>query len=237
MVKRSSSQGTATILDHDVLNDEGEDGDKDEPPIVADTGANVEFLLSKLTGVELVEELHEHECLENHGVKLALFSGYSDQRFKVVRLLLRDYTTGSGDCFFLFFDPVIIVVERIALLNGESKDLGSPDEHSQKDNELVYSLAEDVSPHDIVNNLFGLASWLAFHECIVRWLSSEGKCSEGVHDKVNPEHLDGGKRRVVEDHRTGEDNDQGCNVDSKLELKELSDVIEDVPSVLDGNLN
>lgn len=74
LVEWRSSQRTASVLDHEVLNDKGEDGDAKEPSVVADVGEDVELPLSKLTSVELVEELHEHEGLEDDGVELALLS-------------------------------------------------------------------------------------------------------------------------------------------------------------------
>lgn len=65
-------------------------------------------------------------------------------------------------------------------------------------------------------------------------LSGESKSGKGIHDKVNPEHLSGGKRRLREDASTSEHNEHSDDIDSKLELEELADVVVDVTAISDS---
>lgn len=78
VIKWRGSERTSSILDHNILNDKGENSDGNEPTVVADVLANVEFSFSKLTCIELVKELHEYEALEDNSVKLALFCCFAN---------------------------------------------------------------------------------------------------------------------------------------------------------------
>ena len=211
------------------MNDEGEDGDADEPSVVAEACKDVELTVTKLTCIELVEKLHEYEGLENDCVEFALLCSLVKHAIKLV------CSVWVEDLFLI--NVFLVIVKWRVLFVNKSKQIGSEAEKDHQYDKLVKSLTKDVPPHNGIDNLLGLASWLAVHKSIIRRLSCKGKSSECVHDKVYPEHLNGGERRIVEDHRSSEDNDQSSNVDSKLELKELSDVVEDVSSVLDGNFD
>jgi len=183
---RSSSERTTTILDHSPLNDKGEDGDANEPWVVAEVGEDVVFTVTKLTSIELVEQLHEDKALEDNCVKLAFLGGSAKLVIPFSFLSCGEWCIFQLHLVNVFFS----VIEWRVSFECETKKIGSEEKKSHQDDELVESLAEDVSPHDSVNDLLGLAGRFTVHECIIRWLG--GKCEGGksVHNKVNPEHLD-----------------------------------------------
>ena len=76
-----------TELDDEHLDAEGEDYDEDEHEVVEEVGEHVELSLSELTCVDLVEELHEDEGLEDDSVALNLGGRLIDHpfRFRTIR--------------------------------------------------------------------------------------------------------------------------------------------------------
>jgi len=97
---------------------------------------------------------------------------------------------------------------------------------------------ENVAPHCAVDNhsitVFGRST---FDNTWGRRLCREGKGSQSVHNKVNPKHLNRSERGIIEDERAREHDEQGNYVDSHLELKEFSDVVESRAAVLDCTQN
>jgi hypothetical protein len=71
-------------------------------------------------------------------------------------------------------------------------------------------------------------------QSFVRGLGGERERSEGVHDHVDPEHLDGGQDGVLRVERGDEDDNDCDHVDGELELEELPHGVVDVPAPLDG---
>lgn len=69
---------SSTDFDENHLDNEGEDNNADELGISGDTGKDIELTVFDLTGVDLVEELHEHEGLEDHSV-MDKFLGWSTE--------------------------------------------------------------------------------------------------------------------------------------------------------------
>ena len=59
---------STTVLHHGHLDDDGEDGDVDEQHVVENAAEHIDFSELKLSGVDLIEDLHEHESLEDVGV-------------------------------------------------------------------------------------------------------------------------------------------------------------------------
>lgn len=76
----SGSEWATTILNHAVLNHEAENHDDDEPSVVAEAFEDVVVLVTELTSIDLVEELHEDEALEDNGVELALLCSGVEER-------------------------------------------------------------------------------------------------------------------------------------------------------------
>jgi len=74
--ERVAFHDSSADLDENHLDNESEDDNTHELGVSCDTGEDVEFTVLDLTGVDLVEELHEHEGLEDHGV-MDEFLGWS----------------------------------------------------------------------------------------------------------------------------------------------------------------
>ena len=64
-------QGLAAVLDHGELDDDGGDHDHQEQLVVEEVLEDVVLVVLQLTGVDLVEDLQQHEDVEEDGVVLA----------------------------------------------------------------------------------------------------------------------------------------------------------------------
>ena len=219
--KRNGTHVPSTVLDDDDLDGKGGDGDHDEEPVVEEGGEDVELAFSQLARVDLVEQLHEHEGLEDDGVHEDLGG----------RLLLDPGF--SGVCK----DLISRGVEGIALLVVDVEDLATLEHEHKEGNDLENGLSNNVSPHDWVDNGVSLISGFALEDILIGGLSGKGQSSEGIHNQVDPEHLSGRERRLSEEASTGEHDEHGDNVDGQLELKELSDIVEDAATVTDSGEN
>ena len=138
------------------MNDEGEDGNANEPRVVAEACEDVELTITKFTCIELVEQLHENEGLEYDRVKFAFLGSL----FKhVIKLICFVWV----ECLLLV-NVLLVIVEWSVLFVDKSKQISSETEKNHQDGKLVESLAKDVSPHDSIDNLLSLASRLAVHK-------------------------------------------------------------------------
>ena len=66
--KGNSADGGASYLNHEVLNNPGCDEDQEEERVVEEAAENIVLLGPKLASVDLVEDLHANEGLENDSV-------------------------------------------------------------------------------------------------------------------------------------------------------------------------
>lgn len=106
-----------------------------------------------------------------------------------------------------------------------------------EDDNLIDGMSENISPHDLVDDGSRFGVWSSVQNIVHWWLGCQGEGTEGIHDKVNPEHLDGVQRGITEDGGTEEDDGHSSEVDGKLELQEFSDTVVDVTAVLEGDNN
>ena len=107
-------------------------------------------------------------------------------------------------------------------------------EQDDGQNDAVVDAVEDYSsPHLGSNNVLVSSIWHSFQQFVNRRLSRQSQGSQCVHDQVDPKHLDGSEGRLLQDDCSGEGHHDSHAVDSQLELKELSDAVEDVSTVLD----
>lgn len=97
------------------------------------------------------------------------------------------------------------------------------------------ALAEDVSPHHVIHDLFIAVRRKSVQKLIIWGLGSQGQSRECVHNQVHPEHLHRGKRGIREDYCSREDDKHCNNVDSQLELQEFANVVINVASILDSD--
>jgi len=126
----------------------------------------------------------------------------------------------------------VVIFSPSRLLEGQSKlrNAGREVQEDKKDNDLEGGLSNDVSPHSRSDNSFEPSVWLSLEEFGGWSFSGKSQSSHGVHDQVNPKHLDGFQRRFSLGNSTNESDDDSNHVDSQLELDELSDGVVDVSS-------
>lgn len=106
------------------------------------------------------------------------------------------------------------------------------EEDGSQKNDLPNSLADDVLPH--VGSNQTLESWIWFSlKKVFSWrLSGQGQRGEGIHDEVDPQHLNWVQGRFSQNSTSDEGHNQSDEVDCQLELQELSDGVEDVSAPL-----
>ena len=96
---------------------------------------------------------------------------------------------------------------------------------------MIERVSKNVSPHNFWHNWSLFWVWLSFKNIITWWFSGKSKCSEGVHDKINPKHLNSVQWRVLDDDRSKENNKHSSKVNSQLELQEFSHIIENISTM------
>ena len=68
-------EGLAAEGDEDDLDNGGENEDEDEEPVVKEALENVKFMRFDLARINLVEELHKHERVEENSVVNTILEG------------------------------------------------------------------------------------------------------------------------------------------------------------------
>jgi hypothetical protein len=84
---------------------------------------------------------------------------------------------------------ISVVMGKSSLANEDNDD---------QNNDLINSMSEDISPHNFVHDGVIFVHWLSFKNVFSWWFSGKSKGGKGVHDKVNPKHLDGVQWRVLD---------------------------------------
>lgn len=79
-------------------------------------------------------------------------------------------------------------------------------------------MAENISPHHGGNDGVVLGVRWSIKDFWSWWFCGESKGSEGIHDKINPKHLNSVHWRVRKEDRSEEDNKHGDYINGKLEL-------------------
>ena len=98
-------------------------------------------------------------------------------------------------------------------------------------------MEDDKFPHLGGDKAFSLGVGFSLEEFVAGGLGGEGEGGEGIHDEVDPQHLDGIEGRFPQDGSSHEGHHQGHKVDGQLELQELSDRVKDVPSPFHSSHN
>lgn len=99
----------------------------------------------------------------------------------------------------------------------------SVEQENGQNEDLINSMSDNVSPHDWGNHVLSLSVGFSVEQIWSGFLSGEGERGEGIHDQVNPEHLNGVQGRFSQDSTSQENHEHGDDVDGDLELEELSD--------------
>jgi hypothetical protein len=77
-------------LDHDNLDDDCEENDGQESAVSEDTRENVDLALEQFSSIDLIENLHENEHLEDEGIVKSLLSG------NIVQILMAPWINFIG---------------------------------------------------------------------------------------------------------------------------------------------
>lgn len=118
----------------------------------------------------------------------------------------------------------------ILVLNALTDEGESSENKDEEYDSLVKGHSENVLDHLWRDNIFLLSVWWSLQKIFLWLLSGQGERSKGIHDKVDPEKLNGSKWGLPKDDGTDEGGNQGDDIDSKLELKESSNVIINISS-------
>ena len=86
----------------------------------------------------------------------------------------------------VFGGPMLVLNTR-----GDIQDLGAEEKKNDQHNNLIDGLTKDISPHDTIDEVLVSAIGLSLEEFIFGGFSGKGQRSKGIHDKIDPEHLDG----------------------------------------------
>ena len=156
----------ATKLHHEVLNRHCWEEDEQEERVVEETSKNIVLFDSELSGVDLVEDLHAHEGLENNRVVSQLSNiGEAKIRIKLTSRVFWVIACGVAGSAVIEALEVRVVVETENFLSKE--------EQSDKDYDLVDCLANDVAIHHGVKNGFVDRVGLVLKEWFIGGFSGE----------------------------------------------------------------
>ncbi len=97
------------------------------------------------------------------------------------------------------------------------------EEDGTEDNDLQQTLSDNVLPHVSSDQTLKLRVGLSGEKLIGGRLGGQCQGGQGVHDEVDPQHLDGTQRGFFEDCGSGKGEDEGTDVYGELELQEFAD--------------
>lgn len=120
--------------------------------------------------------------------------------------------------------------------------------HHNQHKDLVGSLNEDIAPHNFFDNLLILVAAdimllvtvfivvIFFVMMLERGrLCSQTNGSKGIHNEIDPQKLDDAEWWVTKGRSTNQYGEAANNIDTELELQELSNVVKDISSPTCGS--
>mmetsp|Transcript_11062 Transcript_11062/g.26853 ORF Transcript_11062/g.26853 Transcript_11062/m.26853 type:complete len:414 (-) Transcript_11062:540-1781(-) len=110
-------------------------------------------------------------------------------------------------------------------VGGGNADVADHEDQPAEDHQLPRGVQNHVLDHGLGEDAAVARVWLPEEQRARRILGRESERGEGVHDEVNPQHLDGGERRLGEDCRPHTCHHDRRDVHRELELEELADVV------------
>lgn len=229
-------------LDNEELSENNDDPDNHEHSIGEDSIEDVELVID-LSSAKHVKDLHQHKQVEND-CQVARWGVPFEVSVDGSTVETLHHSTDD-----VFSGPILSnlwVWMAFLKLQGESNFLIVPwlsyskfwdekwsSEHEcEKDNSLEDRHSKNVLHHLLGDDVFLLSVWWSLEEVILWKLGGKSQRGKRVHDQVDPQKLDSLKWRFPHNDGSDERSDESNNVDSKLELKESSDVIIDVSSPL-----
>mmetsp|Transcript_14331 Transcript_14331/g.48991 ORF Transcript_14331/g.48991 Transcript_14331/m.48991 type:complete len:276 (+) Transcript_14331:626-1453(+) len=117
---------------------------------------------------------------------------------------------------------------------GAAADISHPEDKEREHNQLPRGMQDHVSHHRLRKNSLITGVRLPPQELVSRIFGGERQGSKGVHDQVDPEHLDSIQRALRQDGSANAGQRAGGDVDRQLELQELADVVVNAAAPLDG---
>ena len=223
--------GSATHLDDGDLSEDDDQPHDDEHGVGEESVEDIQLVVD-LPGAQHVENLEEHEHVE-HQSQVAGMSELVEGLVDGVSIQPPDHAVEDQVPVPISVLLHWVVVEvlgddgGVRVLRDESLGTKDNDEH---DHGLEEGLSENVLGHLLRDDVLLLSIRGSLKELLSWQLSSQSKGSQRIHDKVDPQELDGLKRRLPHDDRSNESSNESHNIYSELELKESSDVVINIPS-------
>mmetsp|Transcript_122122 Transcript_122122/g.182408 ORF Transcript_122122/g.182408 Transcript_122122/m.182408 type:complete len:718 (+) Transcript_122122:85-2238(+) len=226
------------------LGDEGAD-DNDEKDFVFEHPVKHVELVVNLARVDLVEDLHEHEHVEHHGVVLALAAAALVCLGAEVRGTLRHRGTRTLHAVHVerartpaLDAPVVVHVHLAgAHVAVPLAHVAEAEDQCRKHQQLPRAVEHHVADHRLREHRLVTRVRLAREEGSRRVLRRQREGGEGVHDEVDPEHLYCVERGLGEDGSSHTGQRARRDVHRQLELEELADVVVHTAAPLDSGDN
>jgi len=169
--QRDCSQGGASVLDHQDLDTNCGEDNREEEEVVEEAGEDVELFLAEFSCVDLVEDLDEDEGMEDQGIVSKLVSYILSHLIALTFLVA--FVHHSVETLL-----VIVVVKAENGLPCEEED--------EKNNDLINSLAHYVADHDRGHDVVVTWVWLILEQGFIRALGSKRKGSKSFNDQFYP---------------------------------------------------
>jgi hypothetical protein len=206
-------------IDHVALKAHLKEEHKPEVLVVEECFEHIQLLLGDHSAVNLVEQVHQNKSMEDHCVHLH-FIGWVILSNIVLRISL------------VMSQLSVDQIERFLV----EHHLTEVQEDDNRDR-LVEHHAKDASPHGHCQDFVSSADTIGptfISLASLEWFSTDGDGTQSVHDEVEPKELNDVEGCVAKGHATQKNNEAQSDVDSKLELDELSHVVEDGATPHDG---
>jgi len=151
-----ASHHHASVWNNEVLEPCCEDKDGKEDVVVEETFEHV--VLFEFTSIDFVEDLHEHESIEDYCVVQVFACWLREPIHKLIEIQ-------------------ICVSATCSVIRFQAHDRHSPEKQDNHDNYLVDTLTRKVSKHNGIDNWFMLSIRWQVKEGNIWRLSSKGKGS------------------------------------------------------------
>mmetsp|Transcript_41235 Transcript_41235/g.62745 ORF Transcript_41235/g.62745 Transcript_41235/m.62745 type:complete len:202 (-) Transcript_41235:1946-2551(-) len=197
--------GPAADQDDKDLTDDDNEPHRDEHGVGEDALEDVDLIVD-LTRSQHVEDLEEHEQVEDNGkVAGGGHRGKGLVDWFTVKALHHSVEDGV-----VFDEPVVVLGNRMFthgltddVVGGVSvleNELVSGEHHYEQNSSLEQRLAQDVLHHLVGDDVLLLPIGGSLQQIVLRDLGGQGQRSEGIHDEVHPQQLDGLQRGLPHDN-------------------------------------
>jgi hypothetical protein len=185
------------------------------------------------------DDLQDEDACDDEDEEVVVEEVLEDVEFLLLELARVEEVEDLQEDEHVEEDAQVLPVGLVPVLDGQpdrtrhSEHLVALEQHQHQHHDLVDRAQHYSAPHLRVYYVLSARVGHAVEQVVGGRLGGEGEGGQRVHDEVDPEHLDGGQRRLLDDHCAEEGHEDGHDVDRQLELQELADAVEDVAAVLD----